>query len=117
MTGPIAPTDLRRRLSAGFAWRPGRTDGHAYAEVSGWWQDPELLASLGPALADMFRADKPTIVLAPQSSGFIIGPLVATSLGLGFVEVLKDHEPTTSDQWLQRTTPPDYRDRHLTLGF
>ncbi len=22
-----------------------------------------------------------------------------------------------SDVWLQRTTPPDYQDRHLTLGF
>jgi adenine phosphoribosyltransferase len=117
MTVPVPPGDLRRRLSAAFAWRPGRAAGHSYAEVSGWWQDPDLLANLGPALADLFRSDGPTVVLSPQSSGFIIGPLVATSLGVGFVAVLKDHRPTTTDQWLQRTTPPDYRDRHLSLGF
>jgi adenine phosphoribosyltransferase len=117
MTVPVAPSDLRRRLSLAFAWRPGRADGGVYADVSGWWQDPVLLAGLGPALADLFRSDAPTVVLAPQSSGFIVGPLVAASLGLGFVELLKDHKPTTSDQWLQRMTPPDYRDRQLTLGF
>jgi adenine phosphoribosyltransferase len=37
---------------------------------------------------------------------------------VGFIEVRKDRAASCdSDAWLRRTTPPDYRDRHLTLGF
>ena len=37
---------------------------------------------------------------------------------VGFIEVRKDRATSCdSDAWLRRTTPPDYRDRHLTLGF
>lgn len=117
MTAPGPSKELRRQLTASFAWRPGRTSVGPYADVSGWWRDPLILAGLGPALADLFRSDAPTVVLSPQSSGFILGPLVAAALGLGFVELLKDHKPTTADQWLERTTPPDYRDRHVKVGF
>jgi adenine phosphoribosyltransferase len=32
--------------------------------------------------------------------------------------VRKNPSPLTdSDSWVRRTTPPDYRDRHLELGF
>ncbi|MFS0705405.1 hypothetical protein AB6N23_12860 [Cellulomonas sp. 179-A 9B4 NHS] len=38
-------------------------------------------------------------------------------LRVGFVELLKDHTSAAdSDAWVQVTTPPDYRDRHLRLG-
>jgi adenine phosphoribosyltransferase len=48
----------------------------------------------------------------------LLGPLVALALEVGFVEVRKDRTPSCdSDAWLQRTTPPDYRDRQLRLGF
>ncbi|MEU8608244.1 hypothetical protein AB0C29_09605 [Actinoplanes sp. NPDC048791] len=47
-----------------------------------------------------------------------MGPLVALHLGVGFVEVRKNRTPAgDSDQWVRRTTPPDYHDRHLELGF
>jgi adenine phosphoribosyltransferase len=37
---------------------------------------------------------------------------------VGLVEVQKDPSPATdSDDWVTETTPPDYRDRHLSLGF
>ncbi len=37
---------------------------------------------------------------------------------MGFVEVRKDVKPPAhSDTWLQRTTPPDYRDRQHRLGI
>lgn len=39
-------------------------------------------------------------------------------MGIGFVEVRKNRVGSSdSDAWLRRTTPPDYRDRHLTLGI
>ncbi|CCH86153.1 PRPP-binding protein, adenine/guanine phosphoribosyltransferase [Modestobacter italicus] len=110
--------DLRDRLKATFAWRGDRTDARSLADVTGWWRDPALLADLGPALGDLVPEAKPTVVLGPQSRGSMLGALVATALDIGLVEVRKDDEPLAdSDAWLQRTTPPDYRDRHLSLGF
>lgn len=43
---------------------------------------------------------------------------LAQDLGLGLIEVRKDPARSAdSDRLWQRTTPPDYEDRHLTLGF
>lgn len=53
-----------------------------------------------------------------EARGFLLGPLVAAAIGVGFVEVRKDPSPVSdSDRWLRRTPPPDYRDRQLTLGI
>ncbi|BCJ48122.1 hypothetical protein GCM10010168_24820 [Actinoplanes ianthinogenes] len=58
------------------------------------------------------------MVLGPDSRGSLVGPLVALHAGVGFVEVRKDRTPAgDSDEWVRRTTPPDYRDRHVVLGF
>ena len=57
-----------------------------------WWRDPELLALLGPALAALEPTDA-TVVAGAQSSGYLLGPLVAVELGLGFVGVQKRPEP------------------------
>jgi adenine phosphoribosyltransferase len=43
---------------------------------------------------------------------------VAAHLGLGLIEIRKNDGPLAdSESWRSRTTPPDYRDRHLRLGF
>ncbi|MEV0568228.1 phosphoribosyltransferase family protein [Dactylosporangium sp. NPDC050588] len=110
--------DVRGRLREAFVWRGDRTDKSRYADITGWWRDAELLGLLGPALAGLFAGAEPTVVLGPDSRGSLVGPLVALHLGVGFVEVRKDRAPAgDSDQWIRRTTPPDYRDRHLELGF
>lgn len=57
-----------------------------------WWRDPELLALLGPALAALEPTDA-TVIAGAQSSGYLLGPLVAVELGLGFVGVQKRPEP------------------------
>src|SRR5690606_30265809 len=51
---------------------------------------PELLALLGPALADPFRRAGVTAVCAPEARGPILGGLVALELGAGLVLVRKD---------------------------
>ncbi|PPK71122.1 phosphoribosyltransferase family protein [Actinokineospora auranticolor] len=110
--------ELRTRLRDRFAWRGDRTDDSVFADLTGWWRDPDLLRDLGPALAGLFADTEPTVVLGLQSRGFIIGPLVAAALGIGFVEVRKDpRQLSDSDAWYRCTTPPDYRDRQLHLGF
>lgn len=110
--------ELRARLQSAFTWLGDRTDEHRYAEVSAWWRDAELLRNIGISLADLFASRDVTAVMGIEARGFILGPIVATSLGVGFVEVRKNPlAASDSDRWLQRTTPPDYRDRNLTLGI
>ncbi|TCC56003.1 hypothetical protein E0H73_34910 [Kribbella pittospori] len=60
----------------------------------------------------------PTVVVGPVSRGALVGALTAAALGVGFVEMRKNQAPATdSDRWVQRTTAPDYRDRHVVFGF
>jgi adenine phosphoribosyltransferase len=114
----VSPADLRDRLVSAFAWRGDQVDDGFRADVTGWWRDPDLLRDLGAALAELFADEKPTVVLGLPSRGVLLGALVASDLGVGLVEARKDPSPAAeSDQWLTVTTPPDYRDRHLELGF
>lgn len=110
---------LRRLLIDRFAEvGDDGTNGTTYINRDGWWQDPSILQRLPTALAAPFRSEPPTVVLGPQSSGFLLGPLVARELGVGFVGAHKEiNLLADSDAWLVATTPPDYRDRHLEFGF
>jgi adenine phosphoribosyltransferase len=110
--------DLAKRLIHSFRWiDPGPESTHLVSDMSGWWRDPEILAGLGPALADLFRADRPTVVVSPEVTGYLLGPLVAVSLGVGFAAGHKEGadrqiaEPVT---WAR--TPLDYRGRSLSPG-
>jgi adenine phosphoribosyltransferase len=109
---------LRRRLIERFRWvDPGPESSHLVSDVSGWWRDPVALAGLGPALAELYADGRPTVVTAPETTGLLLGPLVATALGVGFVPAVREGagrriaEPTT---WVR--TPPDHRGRILRLG-
>ena len=110
--------DLKKRLVERFRWiDPGPEATHLVSDVSGWWRDPDILARLGPALAEPFRDEGVDVVIAPEVTGLMLGPLVATVLGAGFVPAYKNGgdrliaEPTT---WAE--TPHDYRGRILALG-
>jgi adenine phosphoribosyltransferase len=110
--------DPRSRLREALTWRGDRTRKHRYADITLWWRDPSLLRDLGPAPATLCPGPAPTVVLGPDSRGSLIGPLVALHLGVGFVEVRQNGAPAGGgDQWVRRTTPPDYHDRRLELGF
>lgn len=109
--------DLRSRLRETFRWRGDRTDPDYRADVTGWWRDASILDGLGPALALLFPDDSPTVVLGPQSRGYLVGALVARELRTGFAEVRKNPgRAADSDAWWEATTGPDYRDRTLSLG-
>jgi adenine phosphoribosyltransferase len=106
--------DLRHRLREAFAWR----SAESRADLSQWWADASLLAELGPALADLWPRDRVTTVLAPEATGFLIGPLAAVSLGAGFVGMRRESsEAELGDQVLLRSTPPDYLDRTVEWGI
>lgn len=109
---------LTARLAESFRWvDPGPESTHLVSDTANWWRDPELLAQLGPALADPFRAARPTVVVAPEVTGLLLGPLVAVALGAGFVPAYKsggDRRIPAATVWEQ--TESDYRDRRLALG-
>jgi adenine phosphoribosyltransferase len=107
-----AQEEFARRLRDSFRWVG------SYADVTGWWRDPELVAGIGPALAELAGDTRPDVVLAPQSRGTLAGALVAHSLGTGLIELRKEvSRLADNDGWLVARTPPDYRDRNLELGI
>jgi adenine phosphoribosyltransferase len=109
---------LAGRLVDAFRWVDlGPDSTHLVSDVSGWWRDPFVLSSIGPALGGLFRDDRPTAVLSPEKGGFIVGPLVASALGVGFVEAYKSTRTRQiADQLVWRSTGLDYRGRELSLG-
>ncbi|RZU50923.1 adenine phosphoribosyltransferase [Krasilnikovia cinnamomea] len=113
------PSDLHDLLRAAFRWTdPGPGSGYLVSDRSGWWRDPTILDGLGPALAGLFPGAGPTVVIAPEITGFLIGPLVARALGAGFVEVYREGsrlpiaEPMT---WAD--VPADHRGARQRLGL
>ena len=82
--------DLGDRLRSAFRWTdPGDGSGYLVSNRSGWWRDPLIISGLGDALGDLFRPLAPTVVVSPEVTGFLLGPLVARALGAGFVEALR----------------------------
>jgi adenine phosphoribosyltransferase len=111
-------SDLRDRLRAGFRWTdPGPDTDLLVSDRSGWWRDPVVLDGLGPGLAALFPDATPTVVISPEVTGFLVGPLVARALGVGFVEAyragarLPIAEPMT---WAE--VPADHRGDGQQLG-
>ena len=111
-------SDLRDRLRAAFRWTdPGPDSEVLVSDRSGWWRDPQILNEVGPALADLFSGTAPTVVVAPEVTGFLLGPLVARALGVGFVEAYRAGarrpiaEPMT---WAD--VPADHRGDAQRLG-
>jgi adenine phosphoribosyltransferase len=110
--------DLRDRLRATFRWTdPGDGSGYLVSNRSGWWRDPLVLGGVGDALADLFRDRHPTVVVAPEVTGFLVGPLVARSLGAGFVEAYRAgaRRPIAEPMsWAE--VPADHRGQRQLLG-
>lgn len=110
--------DLRDRLRRAFRWTdPGDGAGYLVSNRSGWWRDPLILSGLGDALADPFRSARPTVVVSPEVTGFLIGPLVARALGAGFVEAYRAgaRRPIAEPMsWVE--VPTDHRGDRRLLG-
>lgn len=88
--------------------------------MEGWWAHADVLSGLGMALARLHPHARPSVVIAPEARGFIIGPLTAVAADAGFVEMRKGRadgdygdEVLVQDRVMVRSTPPDYADRTL----
>ena len=110
--------DLRDRLRSAFRWTdPGDGSGYLVSNRSGWWRDPLILSGLGDELGDLFRSASPTVVVAPEVTGFLVGPLVARALGAGFVEAYRAgaRRPIAEPMsWAE--VPADHRGDRQYLG-
>lgn len=113
------PFDLaaaRRRLRDDFPL----VDGHP--DVAGVLRSAELLALVGPALAEPFRTEGVTAVCAPEARGPILGALVAVGLQAGLVLVRKDgRNHPGADRWVQsdptwRGTPEVFQARSWDMS-
>ncbi|MET0425441.1 MAG: phosphoribosyltransferase [Actinoplanes sp.] len=110
--------DLRDLLRARFRWTdPGDGSDYLVSNRSGWWRDPQIITDLGDGLADLFRADRPTVVVSPEVTGFLIGPLVARALGAGFVEAYRaGARRAIAEPMIWAEVPADHRGEKQQLG-
>jgi adenine phosphoribosyltransferase len=116
-TPPDPAEQLHSRLVETFRWiDPGDWCDHYLTDRSGWWRDALILERIGPALAALCT-ERPTVVVAPATSGFLLGPLVARALGVGFAEAyrdLTDHE--LADELVTRVSGAGHDGRTTTLA-
>jgi adenine phosphoribosyltransferase len=111
-------SDLRDRLIATFRWTdPGPDSDVLVSDRSGWWRDPDILDGLGLALAGLFAHEQPTVVVSPEVTGFLVGPLVARALGVGFVEAYrKGARRPIAEPMTWADVPADHRGDPQRLG-
>jgi adenine phosphoribosyltransferase len=109
---------LRDRLRATFRWTdPGPGSDVLVSDRSGWWRDAAVLRDIGPALAALFRADVPTVVVSPEVTGFLLGPMVANALGAGFVEAYRaGARRPIAEPMSWADVPADHRGDRQRLG-
>ncbi|QLQ38662.1 phosphoribosyltransferase [Micromonospora robiginosa] len=109
---------LNRRLVELFRWAdPGPESSHLVSDLTGWWHDPRVLAEVGPALAGLHPDARPTVVIAPEVTGLLLGPLVAVAAGAGFLPAYKaggGRRRIGATRWAE--TPPDHRGQRLRIG-
>lgn len=111
-------SDLCDRLRSAFRWTdPGPGSEVLVSDRSGWWRDPRILDDLGPALAGLFPRANPTVVVAPEVTGFLVGPLVARALGVGFVEAYRaGARRPIAEHMTWADVPADHRGQRQRLG-
>ena len=111
--------DLRDLLRSEFRWtNPGPNSEYLVSDRSGWWRDPKILDGLGPAMAGLFREDHPTVVVSPEVTGFMLGPLVARALGVGFVEAYRaGARRPIAEPMIWAEVPADHRGDVQHLGI
>lgn len=111
MTGLTYPQRLRKR----FCWKSDEFG--TLRDFTRVFSDGEILAGLGEQLAQPLRSDLPDVLLGTEAHGWLVGPLVACELGVGFVQVYKNVRGyDLAGGLISRTTRPDYMGRSISLS-
>ena len=107
-----------QRLVDEFRWVSDEGTRSSGADRTRWAHNPLILAQIGNKLTGLFESETPTVVVGPQSSGYLYGALAAASVGAGFVGAEKERGMLAdSDPWLTAVTPLDYQGRNMKLSF
>jgi adenine phosphoribosyltransferase len=101
-------SEMYERLRAAFRWVNGEL-----SDPAGWWRDPELLAWIAAALAEPYRGSGITVIIGPESRGFLVGGLVARELCAGFVEAYKHADEKPENEAVLASGPLAVRRRLL----
>ena len=64
-------------------------EGILFYDVTTLFKDPQTLQELSDELYEMYKDKGITKVVGIESRGFIMGPILATRLGAGFVPIRK----------------------------
>jgi adenine phosphoribosyltransferase len=109
--------ELTDRLRNALRWVDlGPGSAYLVSDRTGWWRDPVLLGALGPALAAL-APGPPTVVVAPEVTGFLLGPLVARELGTGFVGAYRrERSRAIPEAMTWGAGDPDHRGERPVLG-
>lgn len=99
---------LRERLIEAIRFHDGHADNWAV------FRDGELLRDVAGAMAEPFRNEDVTSVVAVESRGFVLGAAVALRLGVGFVAVRKPGGLFAGEK-LEVRAAADYRGHEWTL--
>lgn len=104
------------RLISAFRWVGDVGTRRELADRTGWYENSEIIAGLGAALVSLFEDNRPTVIVGPAGSGFILGPLAAVAAKTGFIGLeRRRRDLANSDTWVSATTPLDYQGRNMEL--
>lgn len=79
-------------------------------------RDPESLRAIADGLTDLLRNDEIDLVVGIEARGFVLAPLVAVGLGVGFSPVRKDSSLFPGETQI-RMTDVDYRGNTNSLAI
>lgn len=105
----VADSPAADSVLSHFRWVDGDADT---------WEmlrDPDALATIVGELAMLCTADAPDVIVGIEARGFVVAPLVALTLGVGFSPIRKGAAmfpgPTVATE-----SAPDYRGRTQKLA-
>lgn len=93
-----------------FRWIDGDADTWSML------RDSDALLAISEELAQTLRAEKIDVVVGIEARGFVLAPLVAQQLGVGFSPIRKGGALFPGET-ISQATSPDYRGRKHTLSL
>jgi len=105
-----AGADVRAHVLEHFRW----IDGHA--DTWSMLRDADALRAISDGLADLLRSEHVDVIVGIEGRGFVLAPMVAQQLGVGFSPVRKNGALFPGET-ISLHTPVDYRGKQQALAL
>ncbi len=106
--GMSAGSDVRAHVLEHFRWIDGDADTWSML------RDADALRAISNGLADLLRSENIDVIVGIEARGFVLGPMVAEQLGIGFSPVRKNGALFPGET-ISLHTAADYRGKQQTL--